>query len=111
MIYLMISLNKHFYVLFFIYYIGDIMSVDISDVNGIIIDIRSSIEYNEYHYPGSINIPRIILLTDPNRFLDFNKTYYLICERGHESISTTRVLNALGYNCYSINGGIKALLN
>lgn len=71
-----------------------------------IIDIRPSDEFGNFHYPGSINIPRLYLLKEPEKFLSKNKTYYLICEMGNVSLSCSKLLNALGYKCYSIIGGI-----
>ena len=38
-----------------------------------------------------------------------DEKYYLICDLGKVSLSCARVLNALGYNCYSIKGGIEGL--
>lgn len=74
-----------------------------------IIDIRTSIEYNNYHYPGSINIPRMILLKNPEKYINKNSEYYLLCSKGLLSSKTANILNALGYNCYSITGGIDSI--
>ena len=38
-----------------------------------------------------------------------NNTYYIVCNKGTESLSCTKILNALGYNCYSVAGGIDDL--
>ena len=72
-----------------------------------IIDIRTFAEYNNYHYPGSINIPRLNLLKSPEKYMNKNNEYYLLCSKGLLSNKTTNILNALGYNCYSIIGGIE----
>lgn len=83
------------------------MIVNLEDINGKLIDIRTSYEYNLYHIKNSINIPKIKLLSDPSNFLNKNEKYFLICERGHESIIAAKILNALGYKVYSVDGGIK----
>ena len=77
---------------------GDIMNL---------IDIRDKEDYMNNNIKGSINIPRLKLLNDPKQFLDKNKIYYLICDMGVLSESTSKILNALGYNCRSVKGGIK----
>lgn len=72
-----------------------------------LIDIRDKEDYMNNNIKGSINIPRLKLLNDPKQFLDKNKIYYLICDMGVLSESTSKILNALGYNCISVKGGIK----
>ena len=77
--------------------------------NSRIIDLRPSFEYNEFNISGSKNIPKFILLNKPDKYLNKTDTYYLICNKGEVSLSTAKILNALGYNCYSIIGGIDSL--
>ena len=73
-----------------------------------IIDIRTRFEFNEFNIGGR-NITRINLLRNPEYYLDKNNTYYIVCNKGTESLSCTKILNALGYNCYSVAGGIDDL--
>jgi rhodanese-related sulfurtransferase len=73
-----------------------------------IIDIRSKLDYEENNI-GTINIPRLILLSSPDSFINKIDEYYLLCDRGLVSMSCARILNALGYKCYSIKGGIKGI--
>lgn len=106
--------KKHFYrVLFFILYIGGNMQIDFSEISNKdnIIDIRSNFEFNKYNIPGSINIPRNELLRNPERYINKFDTYYFMCSKGHTSLSVSKILNALGYNTYSITGGIEKLFN
>lgn len=79
------------------------------DLNKEIIDIRSSLEYNKKRYKKSINIPRIILLSNPEKYLNKESEYYLLCDKGKVSLSCSNILNALGYSCYSIIGGIEQM--
>ena len=72
-----------------------------------LIDIRDKEDYMNNNIKGSVNIPRLKLLNDPKQFLDKNKIYYLICDMGVLSESTSKILNALGYKCISVKGGIK----
>ncbi len=96
--------------LLFIYYNGDVMQIKISEIENKsnIIDIRTSTEFNEFNIGGR-NITRMNLLKNPEYYLDKNNTYYIVCNKGMVSLSCSRLLNALGYNCYSVAGGIDDL--
>ena len=87
------------------------MQVDIGDVKDYkrIIDIRTSIEFNKDNIKGSINVPRINLLKDPNLYLNKKDIFYLLSNKGEVSLSCAKILNALGYKCYSIIGGIEKI--
>ena len=87
------------------------MQIELSKVGikNTLIDIRTPFEFNEYNIPGSINVPRINLLNSPEVYLNKYDIYYLICSKGITSLSTAKILNSLGYNCYSIIGGIDGL--
>ena len=87
------------------------MFIDIKDVinKKNIIDIRNSISFNNFHYEGSKNIPRMILLSNPHLYLNKNEEYYILCDRVLLSKSVSNILNSLGFNCYSILGGIESL--
>lgn len=96
--------------LLFIYYNGDVMQIKISEIENKnnIIDIRTSTEFNEFNIGGR-NITRMNLLKNTEYYLDKNNTYYIVCNKGTVSLSCSRLLNALGYNCYSVAGGIDDL--
>ena len=105
-------IKKHFIkVLFFIYYNGGSMQIKFNEINrnNQIIDIRSSYEFENYNIPGSINIARIDLLKSPDSYMNKQSDYYLLCNKGEVSLSCARILNALGYHCYSIIGGMDGL--
>ena len=82
-----------------------------TNINNIIIDIRSSIDYEKYHLYNSINIPRKKLLERPEEYLNKEKEVYLLCDKGKVSKSCSNILNALGYKCISIIGGIDKIKN
>lgn len=87
------------------------MEIDFENVydKSKIIDIRSPLDFANNSIPFSINIPRIKLMSNPELYINKNEKYYLICDLGKVSLSCAKVLNALGYNCYSIKGGIEGL--
>ena len=41
----------------------------------------------------------------PEKYLSFDKTYYLICETGFNSKRLSTILNNKGYHTYSIKSG------
>lgn len=86
------------------------MQIKISEIENKnnIIDIRTSTEFNEFNIGGR-NITRMNLLKNPEYYLDKNNIYYIVCNKGTVSLSCSRLLNALGYNCYSVAGGIDDL--
>ena len=73
-----------------------------------LIDIRSIEKYNDNHIPGSINIPKILLVKDYYKYLNKNKLYYIYCQRGEQSLKVCRLLNNLGYRTINIIGGYES---
>ena len=74
-----------------------------------IIDIRSSLYYYSNNINGSINIPKMILLSNPHKYLNKMEEFYLLCDKGVVSLTCVKILNAMGYNCFSVKGGIDNL--
>lgn len=72
-----------------------------------IIDIRKKLDFETNHLPGSINVPRLKLMSNPGNYMDKSNNYYLICDTGSVGLSCVKLLNALGYKCYNIKGGVK----
>ena len=70
------------------------MFINISDIKNVdnIIDIRSSISFNKFNYKGSKNIPRMILLNNPDLYLNKNEEYYLLCDKGLLSKPVSNIL-------------------
>ena len=73
-----------------------------------IIDIRIIQKYNDNHIPGAINISYDLLVSNPSKYLDKNKTYYLYCQKGITSNKICQLLRSLGYNAISVAGGYEA---
>lgn len=85
------------------------MSISIEELlkknNTNIIDIRSIEKYNDNHINGARNIPMILLLKDPSKYLKFDETYYIYCQKGINSIKVCRELNKKGYKLINVIGG------
>lgn len=88
------------------------MEIDYKEIldSSKIIDIRSSLDYIEKNIKGSKNIPKLILMANPDMHLNKREEYYLLCDKGTISLSCAKILNALGYNCFSIKGGIENIM-
>ena len=72
-----------------------------------IIDIRSTLEYNEQNIKESKNIPKIILMANYDVYLNKEEEFYLLCDKGIVSLYCVKILRSLGYKCFSIKGGIE----
>ena len=75
-----------------------------------LIDIRDKESYLEGHIPGAKNIVSSELIYHPNRYLDFDKEYYLYCDVGYISEDVCMRLRMKGYRVISIIGGYKNYL-
>ena len=63
-----------------------------------IIDLQDKIDYNNWHFPKSINIPYDELINNYRNYLNKNDVYYIYCKSGKLSKSATAILSYLGYN-------------
>jgi len=66
----------------------------------IIVDVRTSEEYNVEHLSGAINIPYDEI--DENVKLDKSKTIYVYCRSGARSEVAFNTLKNLGYKVYDL---------
>jgi len=73
-----------------------------------IIDIRSVEKYNDNHIDNARNINMISLLKEPSKYLNFNETYYIYCQKGINSIKVCFNLRKMGYKVVNITGGYEA---
>ena len=65
---------------------------------GILIDVRLATDYVKNPSPNSINIYADKLLMNAKSYLDYNKKYYIICNKGRLSSRVVAYLEYLGYN-------------
>ena len=70
-----------------------------------VIDLRDKIDYDLGHYINSINIPYNHLLSNPSKYLDKSKIYYLYCKSGIRSRKATELLSLLGYKIVNVKDG------
>ena len=79
-----------------------------NDAQGILLDVRSIQEYNEYHLNGAICIPLYELQNKISNIIeDKNQLIIVYCQSGGRSKKASIMLKKMGYNkVYEINGGI-----
>ena len=88
------------------------MEIDYNNVNNyLIVDLRDKEEFNKIHLSNSINISFEKLIIYPEKYLNKNNNYLLICDFGIKSKKTSEILNKMGYHTYSLKNGIKSVKN
>ncbi len=84
--------------------IDDFLELD----NVEIIDMRSIEKYNDYHIPSAKHIPKLLLLKDPEKYLNRNSVYYIYCQNGANSYKVCCALEKKGYKVRNILGGYES---
>lgn len=85
--------------------------IHVNDMDSLIgqvelIDIREPYEYQMGSLKTAKNIPMGKLLTNPEKYLSKDKSYYIMCQSGARSTSATRTLTKQGYQVINVAGGI-----
>jgi rhodanese-related sulfurtransferase len=65
---------------------------------GTLIDVSDSMTYQTKKVSGSINIPYEKLMLHYQEYLDKNKKYYIMCEKGIHSKKAVSILEFYGYD-------------
>jgi len=72
--------------------------------NGVILDVRSSQEFEGWHIPGAVNVP-ITRLRKSLGSLDRNKKHFVYCKVGFRSYLAYRILKQNGFDVQTLAGG------
>lgn len=85
-------------------------SVNVNDLGDLLgkinlIDIREPYEYNNGHLPTAKNIPMSKILAQPDKYLNKDKEYHIICQSGGRSSIACRDLTSKGYKVVNVIGG------
>lgn len=90
------------------------MSISIKELlklnNANIIDIRSVQKYNDNHIENAKNIPMLLLLKDPSKYLNKIENYYIYCQEGINSTKVCQSLTKKGYKAINVIGGYEGWL-
>jgi len=73
-----------------------------------LIDIREPAEYKGGSIKTAKNIPMANLLSRPDKYLNKQKTYYIMCQTGARSGRTSRALAKQGFNIVNVSGGMRS---
>ena len=84
--------------------------IHVNDIDSLIgkvelIDIREPYEYKGGSLKTAKNIPMGNLLNTPEKYLIKDKTYYIMCQSGARSGSTTKALAKQGFHVVNVAGG------
>ena len=71
-----------------------------------IVDVRTSEEFSEEHYPNAINIPVDQLLARIAEFGEKNNPLVLYCASGSRSAYASKILKTSGYTDVVNAGGL-----
>lgn len=75
--------------------------ISLKDYNssmGILIDVQYPSDYMKNPTPNSINVYADDLLLNYKRMLDYNKKYYIVCNKGRLSQRVVAMLEYFGYD-------------
>lgn len=85
---------------------------DINNIDNLyledIIDIRDDVDYQAFNIPGIIHIKAEYFTSNPDLYIDFDHTYYLVCQNGDVSYEIIKKLVPKGYNLVHLVGGMKS---
>ncbi|MDF2587222.1 MAG: rhodanese domain protein [Anaerocolumna sp.] len=73
-----------------------------------LIDVRETYEFKNQSIKSAQNIPMGQLVSDPNKYLAKDNTYYLICESGARSARTCNYLTKQGFDVINVLGGVSS---
>ncbi len=85
-------------------HINDIKS-HLKEIN--LIDIRESMEFIELpKLAEAKHVPMLTLVQNPEKFINKETSYYLICRSGTRTAQVTEYLTNLGYDVINVEGGM-----
>jgi rhodanese-related sulfurtransferase len=70
-----------------------------------LIDVRESYEYKGGHVPKARNVPMGDILTNPEKYLNKEEEYHIICHSGSRSSRTCSKLASMDYSVVNVTGG------
>ncbi|MBS4804442.1 MAG: rhodanese-like domain-containing protein [Clostridium sp.] len=85
--------------------------INVNDIDNLIgkidlIDIREPFEYRGGSIKTAKNIPMGQLLEEPNKYLEKNKEYHIVCQSGGRSQRACSKLTGLGFDVVNVAGGV-----
>ena len=89
----------------------DTKVINVNDIDNLIgkvelIDIREDYEYKGGSIKSAKNIPMSQLLNEPEKYINKNKEYYIMCQSGGRSARACNNLKSQGFNVINVAGGM-----
>ena len=89
----------------------DTKVINVNDIDELIgkvdlIDIREDYEYKGGSIKSAKNIPMGELLNQPEKYLNKNKEYYIMCQSGGRSARACSSLTKQGFDVVNVSGGM-----
>ncbi len=87
----------------------ELINKNISNIDFIILDVRSPEEYHESHIENAENIDfNSQIFESEISKMDKNKKYLVYCRSGHRSSNAVKIMINLGFtNIHDLSGGIR----
>jgi rhodanese-related sulfurtransferase len=88
-------------------------NIKVSELDNLIgkinlVDVRETYEFKNGSIKSAKNIPMGQLVNEPNKYLDKDNTYYIICESGARSARTSNYLARQGFDVINVLGGVSS---
>ncbi|MDU5107518.1 MULTISPECIES: rhodanese-like domain-containing protein [unclassified Clostridium] len=85
--------------------------INVNDIDNLIgkinlIDIREPYEYRTGSIKTAKNIPMSDLLGEPDKYLQKDKEYHIVCQSGGRSARACSKLEGLGFDVVNVAGGV-----
>ena len=85
--------------------------INVNEIDNLIgkidlIDIREPYEYKTGSIKSAKNIPMGDLLNDPEKYLNKDKEYHIVCQSGGRSSTACNKLRGLGFDVVNVAGGV-----
>ena len=85
--------------------------INVNDIDNLIgkidlIDIREPYEYKTGSIKSAKNILMGDLLNDPEKYLNKDKEYHIVCQSGGRSSTACNKLRGLGFDVVNVAGGV-----
>lgn len=89
--------------------------INVNDIDNLLgkvelIDIREPFEHKKGAIKTSKNIPMGEITENPEKYLEKEKEYYIVCQSGGRSARTCKALTSKGFNVIDVAGGYGSYL-
>ena len=80
--------------------------IDAVPPHALVVDVRTPGEFEDWHYPGAINIPLQSLEKSLGKLPDKKKSIIVYCRSGNRSSTAKKILISNGYEDVKNGGGL-----